>query len=73
MNYYEAIEAIIQSGRTEEAIEYLLRIMNHDYEETKAQNRIYKAQNNAAIKLIDGGGSMDGIRNLLESEPKGML
>lgn len=68
MNYYEAIEAIIQSGRTAEAIEYLLKLMNHDYEEAKAQNRIYKAQNRCAIKLIDDGGSMDGIRNILEGE-----
>lgn len=69
MEFYDAIDAIRASGREIEAVGILLRVIKDDYEKTKATNRIYQAQVNAAMKLT----KEEAVRNILETEPRGII
>jgi len=66
--YLEAVESLFKAGRGYDAVIYLVRLMSERNEKNELLIYLAEAKKRAVLQLIDCGGTMEGIKAIMEDE-----
>lgn len=66
--YLEAVDSLFKAGRGYDAVIDLVNMMSERNEKNERHIYLAEAKKRAVLQLIDCGGTMEGIKAIMEDE-----
>lgn len=66
--YLEAVDSLFKAGRGYDAVIDLVNMMSERNEKNERLISLAEAKKRAVLKLIDCGGTMEGIKAIMEDD-----